>query len=424
MQNSQAQLAGITHTSAVIPTVTDVTNIVTANTTQISGDSVAADNLELFYDGTGYAAANSTIGTATTVTNIVTANTTQISGDSVAADNAELFFDNTGFAASNSTIGTATTVTNIVTANVTQISGDSVAADNLESYTDGTTPMPVNATQLSGDATAADNAESFFDGTGYAGTGNTIPTTTTVTNGVTVTTNNDKTGYTLSAAGVQAVWDALTSALTTVGSVGKRIADNLDATVSSRLASASYTAPPSAATVADSVWDEARADHVGAGSFGQGAASVQGNVTGSVGSVTGSVTVGTNSDKTGYALSAGGVQAIWDALTSALTTAGSIGKLFVDNLNATVSSRLASASYTTPPTADQNADALLDRTNGVETSITPRGALRLMLSALAGKLSGAATTTVVIRNVGDSKDRITATVDANGNRSVVNTDAT
>ena len=34
----------------------------------ISGDSGAADNLELDYDGTGYAKANSTIGTATTVT--------------------------------------------------------------------------------------------------------------------------------------------------------------------------------------------------------------------------------------------------------------------------------------------------------------------------------------------------------------------
>ena len=39
----------------------------------------------------------------------------------------------------------------------------------------------------------------------------------------------------------------------------------------------------------------------------------------------GAVTVGTNNDKTGYSLSAAGVQAIWDALTSALTTVGSIG---------------------------------------------------------------------------------------------------
>lgn len=52
-----------------------------------------------------------------------------------------------------------------------------------------------------------------------------------------------------------------------------------------------------------------------------------------------SVTVGTNSDKTGYSLSAAEVQAIWDALTSALTTVGSIGRLLVDNVNATISSR-------------------------------------------------------------------------------------
>jgi hypothetical protein len=43
--------------------------------------------------------------------------------------------------------------------------------------------------------------------------------------------------------------------------------------------------------------------------------------------------------KTGYALSSAGVQAIWDALTSALSTANSIGKLVVDNVNATISSR-------------------------------------------------------------------------------------
>lgn len=43
--------------------------------------------------------------------------------------------------------------------------------------------------------------------------------------------------------------------------------------------------------------------------------------------------------KTGYALSSAGVQAIWDALTSALATVGSIGKLLVDNINATISSR-------------------------------------------------------------------------------------
>lgn len=51
------------------------------------------------------------------------------------------------------------------------------------------------------------------------------------------------------------------------------------------------------------------------------------------------VIAATVSDKTGYSLSLGGIQAIWDALTSALSTANSIGKLLVDNINATISSR-------------------------------------------------------------------------------------
>ena len=42
-------------------------------------------------------------------------------------------------------------------------------------------------------------------------------------------------------------------------------------------------------------------------------------------------------------LQAGPIQAIWDALTSALTTAGSIGKLLVDNIDAAISSRATPA---------------------------------------------------------------------------------
>jgi hypothetical protein len=51
-------------------TTTNVTNQVTADVTAISGDSVAADNLELDYDGTGYDKSNSTIGTCTTNTDM------------------------------------------------------------------------------------------------------------------------------------------------------------------------------------------------------------------------------------------------------------------------------------------------------------------------------------------------------------------
>jgi hypothetical protein len=79
------------------------------------------------------------------------------------------------------------------------------------------------------------------------------------------------------------------------------------------------------------------------------------------------------------------------------------------------------------PTAERNAiaDALLDRTAGIETGLTPRNALRLIAAATAGKLSGAGTATEVMRNaVADTKDRITATVSEAGNRTAIVTDLT
>jgi len=76
------------------------------------------------------------------------------------------------------------------------------------------------------------------------------------------------------------------------------------------------------------------------------------------------------------------------------------------------------------PSANSVADALLDRTDGIETNWTLRQALRVILAALAGKLSGADSTSVAIRDVNDAKDRISATVDADGNRSAVSYDKT
>ena len=65
-----------------------------------------------------------------------------------------------------------------------------------------------------------------------------------------------------------------------------------------------------------------------------------------------------------------------------------------------------------------------DLTDGIEATMTPREALRLIVAASAGKLSGADGTQVSIRDVNDSKDRIVATVDEHGNRIAVTTDAT
>jgi len=62
--------------------------------------------------------------------------------------------------------------------------------------------------------------------------------------------------------------------------------------------------------------------------------------------------------------------------------------------------------------------------NGDVDGLTVEESLKIMLSALAGILSGAATTTVLIRAADNSKTRITATVDSDGNRSAITLDAT
>ncbi len=86
----------------------------------ISNDSLAAKNVELDYDGTGYSKTNSTINLVTNVTNTVAVNVVEISGDGTAASNLEADYDGTGYAKTASTINTATNLTNDPTWNNTQ----------------------------------------------------------------------------------------------------------------------------------------------------------------------------------------------------------------------------------------------------------------------------------------------------------------
>lgn len=58
----------------------------------------------------------------------------------------------------------------------------------------------------------------------------------------------------------------------------------------------------------------------------------------------------------------------------------------------------------------------------IESGYSLQQALRVILSALAGKVSGAGTTTISFRSADDAKDRIVATVDSNGNRTNVTLD--
>ena len=102
-----------------------------------------------------------------------------------------------------------------------------------------------------------------------------------------------------------------------------------------------------------------------------------------------------------------------DGTSITMSSAGVVGTVNTVNTTTTV---------TNQHTLDEIADAVHDEI--YEGTMTLRQGLRLMSSALFGKASGMDTTTATFRDIGDTKDRITATVDADGNRSAVTTDAT
>ncbi len=271
----------------------------------------------------------------------------------------------------------------------------------------------VNATQISGDSVAADNAEAFFDGTGYAGTNNVIPTVTTATN---VTTVNGLAANVVTAASLAA--DA-------------------------------------GAEIADAVWDEARAGHVAAGSFGEGVASVQGNVTGnvagSVGSVTGAVgsvtgavgsvtgnvggnVVGSVASVTGAVGSVtgavgsvtgnvgGNVVGSVASVTGAVgSVTGSVGSVVAGVTVSSISANVVTASALATDAVSEITAALL--ASGDVDGYSVEDCLKVILAMAAGKLT-TGVSSAVFRAADDSKDRITATVDADGNRTAVTLDAT
>ncbi len=132
-------------------------------------------------------------------------------------------------------------------------------------------------------------------------------------------------------------WEDQAILIATYGSAAGQHAFDLDtATQDVNVASGGLTAASIAtdavAEIADGVWDEARSGHVGVGTFGEGVASVQGDVQGSVkgdvegkiwGNVEGSVSLvnhlaSTAKDEVG--------DAVWDEQKSEHVAAGSFGE--------------------------------------------------------------------------------------------------
>jgi len=325
---------------------------------------------------------------------------TQISGSNVSTSSAQLGVNLVNIAGSAVSTSTAQLGVNVVNAGGTAWGSGAITAGSIAS--NAITDAKIN----SGAITAAKFASGAIDAAALAtDAANEIGTAVWATAARTLTaaTNITSTGGTITldgsgyvtysnaapptaAAIADAVWDETSTGHTDTGKAGAKIWTDIPAILddtgtsgvvvasinnnaitaaaiatgaidADALASDAVTeiwsgsTAPSASAIADAVWDEARADHTSSGTFGQGAASVQGNVTGSVGSIsgvtfptnfadlaitssTGRVTVGTNADKTGYSIS-GTKQtldalnditaaAVWSAATRTLTSAANI----------------------------------------------------------------------------------------------------
>jgi hypothetical protein len=150
------------------------------------------------------------------------------------------------------------------------------------------------------------------------------------------------------AENADAVWDEDLTGHTTPDSAGDT------------LGSVATGTPPTASAIADAVWDEARSGHVTSGTFGEGVASVQGAVTGAVASVTGNVggnvagSVGSVTGNVGGNVTGSigslATQAKADVNAEADTALADAGvtTTVTGRIDAAISTRLASASYTAP----------------------------------------------------------------------------
>jgi len=90
---------------------------------------------------------------------------------------------------------------------------------------------------------------------------------------------------------------------------------------------------------------------------------------------------------------------------------------------ATVATGAIDADAVAADAANEIADALLDRASAADT-YTVRQALRVLLARAGGKSSGSATNAPILRAIDDSKARITATVNADGDILTMTIDAT
>lgn len=204
-----------------------------------------------------------------------------------------------------------------------------------------------------------------------------------------------------------AIWNALTSGLTTVGSVGKLIVDNLNAPVGDT-ATAADLASTEATLAADIAGVQADTNDI---QSRLPAALTGGRMDASIGAYQSGLTP---------------LQPTVAGRTIDVTAGGAAGidLANVENQGSTLNLTATTIKDVTDIATDIAAVPNAVWTEQVDGTITAEESLRLANAANGGKLSGAATTAVAIRNPADTKNRVAATVDADGNRTAVTLDLT
>lgn len=135
-------------------------------------------------------------------------------------------------------------------------------------------------------------------------------------------------------------------------------------------------------------------------------------------------------NKTGFSLADGSITSTviaTDAIDADSLAADAVDEIVADilttpanKLTTDLSGYVTVADKTGFRLSSTGVDDILDEV--VEGTLTLRHIVKIVLSVLAGKTTGGGTTSVYFRDSADSKNRVAATVDSNGNRSSVTLD--
>jgi hypothetical protein len=234
-------------------------------------------------------------------------------------------------------------------------------------------------------------------------------------------TVSDKTGFSLSTAGILSVWHQPVSTIVTVGTIGLQVKTNLDATISSR-GTSTYAGSdtPGTTTLLTRV-----------------PTALVGGKMDSV--ISGTVTVGTNNDKTGYSLSSAGNNAIRDTILDDATrfsgakidvpissvSGGTGGGGDIVSIGGSTTAATNLKNWFTNVGFNASASTIgtvTDLTEAVSTDLTP--VLNRLPSALVGgKMDSVVTAPVTVGTVNDKTGYSLSAAGANTVRDTILSDA-